>query len=163
MKKFVLILIGLIFAIVELSITNRFSIFGTHINLLMIYTVLLATNIDSANNYLAIGIVGFVFDLLGELIFGINLAWVLLVTWLVRLSMDKLYEEKKWSIAMIFLLAMLLTCVYEYAINQVFYVPKRIDVLTSVLPAYIILNTILGLTLSTIIRPFFRHIMKNWW
>ncbi len=95
MKKFVLILIGLIFAIVELSITNRFSIFGTHINLLMIYTVLLATNIDSANNYLAIGIVGFVFDLLGELIFGINLAWVLLVTWLVRLSMDKLYEEKK--------------------------------------------------------------------
>lgn len=163
MKKIVLILIGLVFVVLELSIANRISILGTHVNLLMIYVVLLATNVDRETDYLSVVVVGFVYDLLAELIFGINLFWALLMTWLIRLSMDKLYEEKKWSMLIIYATVMFLSVVYDFIINQIFYVPKGIEILTSIMLRNISINAILGILLSIVMRPFFRHIMKNWW
>lgn len=163
MKKIVLTLIGLIFIVVELSITNKFTFFGVHLNLLLIYATLLATNVDSFNNYLTIILIGAIYDLLIGLTFGINLAWMLVVTWLIRTVIDKLYEEKKWSIALIFILTSFLSCIYYFFVNQFLFVPQKMEVLTGKIFYSVGINSCLGIFLWMITRPFFKHIMKNWW
>lgn len=163
MKKIAVTLIGLVFIIIQLSITSSFSILGTSIDFLLIYAVLMAIYLDTKTNYICVSILAIVYDSLISTKFGISLVILLMTTYLVRLFIDLLHEEKKWSIALLFFVGTLISVIFYFLINQVFFVPVSYGAFAEVLLRKSILNIVTGLILFMIIRPVFNHIMKNWW
>lgn len=163
MKKIVITLIGLLFIVIELSVTNKFLIAGTRLNLLLIYALLLALNVDSKTDYICIAVVASIYDILISTVFGINLVWMVMVTFVSRVVMDKLYEGKIWSVAVIFILASATSVLYYFGINQILFVPQDVSRLLSIILQSMLINTVLGLVLNFTMKPIFDHIMKNWW
>lgn len=163
MKKAVLIWIGLMLMIPELAVTNKFVIFGAGLNLFFVYAIVLAVNVDTKTNYICVGILAFIYDLLISRYFGIHLVIFLLLTALTRLVIDKLYEEKVWSLIVVLLLSTALYISYLFGVNQLLFVPEGISVFLDRLWRAMILNAFCGVILNAMLRPVSKHIMKNWW
>lgn len=163
MKKIVLTLIGIVLMIISLSITNRFTFWGVHLDLMLVYAVSLAMHIDSKTDYITISILGIMYDLTISPFLGVATVLLLGITALTRFVLDKLYEEKFWSPALLFMLASIISVVYYFGINTIFFIPKGLDVLWTVLWKKVILNMAVGLLLNLILKPLFNRIMKNWW
>lgn len=163
MKKIVLSIFGIILIILELSVFNKFSIMGVNLNLLLIYCIILATNVDGRTHYICVALVGSIYDILISPIFALNMIWMLLMSALTRFIMDRLYEDRIWSLVIILLLTTSLTVLYSFSLDWLFFVPYRISFLVDVIGKSVLVNTIAGLFLWILSRPLLQHIMKNWW
>ena len=163
MKKIVVTLAGLILIIVQLSITNRFRPIGVSIDFLLIYAVIMAMYLDTKTNYICIVILSIIYDSLISTIPGISLSIMLLITYIVKILIDFLHEEKTWSIALLFFLSSFISVSLYFLANQLFFVAQTWNRFTHVLMMKSILNLVVGILMTLAIRPAFNHIMKNWW
>lgn len=163
MKRIVLTLIGLLVIILELTLSNKFKILGTNLNLLFVYAIALALNVDTKTDYTCIVILGFVYDLLISRYFGVNLIILLALTALARVLIDKLYEEKLWSVVVILIISSAIFFTYQFLVNQILYVPQEIAFFPRLLWRNVLSNTVAGVLLNAMLRPISKHIMKNWW
>lgn len=163
MKRIVLTLIGLLLIILELTLSNKFKILGTNLNLLFVYAIALALNVDTKTNYTCIVILGFIYDLLISRYFGVNLVILLALTALARVLIDKLYEDKFWSVVVILIISSAIFFTYQFLINQLLFVPQKISIFLQLIWRNILTNTVAGIFLNMMIRLITKHIMKNWW
>lgn len=163
MKKIAITLIGLVLIVIQLSITNRLRIFGVHMDLLLIFTVIMAIYLDPKTNYVTVLILGSVYDSLINTIFGLNLVALLLTTYVVKLLIDILHEEKLWSIILLFLIGTIILTTINFAGNQFFLISASYGKFAEILAKKAIINIIAGLALAFVFKPSLNHIMKNWW
>lgn len=163
MKKIVITLMGLILILIQLTITNRLKPLGVSIDLLLIYAVIMAVYLDTKTNYICVSILGIVQDSLISTVVGVNLVVLLLTTYVVKLFIDLLHEEKLWSIALLFLFASLISVSIHFLVNQIFFVALGHEQYLNILLKKTALNIGIGLVMTILIRPIFNHIMKNWW
>lgn len=163
MKKITIILIGLLFVVLQLTVTNRIDIWGVHIDLLLIYAVIMAIYLDTKTNYITIITLAVIHDSLISTIFGLSLISLTAITYLVKLLMELLHEEKRWSIAVLFLIGTVISTLLYFGVNQLFFVPVPYAKLPEILLKKSVINIIGGLILTFILRPSLNHIMKNWW
>lgn len=163
MKKIVITLMGLILILIQLTITNRLKPLGVSIDLLLIYAVIMAVYLDTKTSYICVSILGIVQDSLISTVVGVNLVILLLTTYVVKLFIDLLHEEKLWSIALLFLFASLISVSIHFLVNQIFFVALGHEQYLNILLKKTALNIGIGLVMTILIRPIFNHIMKNWW
>ncbi len=91
MKKIALIVLGLLMIILGMSVLDKFLFLGISLNMLLIYTGILALQTDIKTNYICVFTVACIYDLLISPFFGINIVWTLAATFVARTIMDKLY------------------------------------------------------------------------
>ncbi len=163
MKKIAIIAIGLLLIIIQLSITNKLNIFGARPDFLLVYVVIMGMYLDNKTNYISAVVLAIVFDSLISAKFGISLLILVTTTYVVKLFVDLLHEEKIWSRALMFFTGTLISTLLYFALNQIFFVPVGYGVFFDVLLAKSVLNIGAGLILTPALRPVFNHIMKNWW
>lgn len=163
MKKIALIVLGLLMIILGMSVLDKFLFLGISLNMLLIYTGILALQTDIKTNYICVFAVACIYDLLISPFFGINIVWTLAATFVARTIMDKLYEEKSWSSIILFIAITILFIVYQYVVGQLLFVPTSWSYLPSIFARSIPIHVFFGIILNGLLRPLIRHIMKNWW
>lgn len=154
---------GLLFLILELTITNRIQILGVHIDLLLIYAVIMGLYLDTKTNYIAVISLAVIYDSLISTVFGLALTTLVLTTYTVKYLVEFLHEEKKWSIALLFLISTIISTSLHFGVNQLFFIPVAYGKLPEILFRKSIINVIGGLVLTFALRSPLNHIMKNWW
>lgn len=163
MKRIVVTLIGIFLIILELSVFSKINFLGVKVNVLLIYSIIVATQVDAPTNYTTLIILGFIYDILISPFFGINMIWILLMSGLTRFVIDKLYEERLWSFLLIMTIISVLSNIYYFVVNQMLFIPQGINFLPEIFWRSVLINSIVGMVLCILFKPIFKHIMKNWW
>lgn len=163
MKKLAIILIGLVLVLVQLSVTNHIVLLGVHVDLLLIYAVILAIYVDTKTDYIAIVSLAAISDSLISTTFGVGILTVVLVTHIVKRLLDVLRDEKQWSVALLFTVSAIISTVIRFGVNQLLFIPEPMIHLPILMVQKILVQVFFGLILTALLKPTLNQLMKNWW
>jgi len=145
MKNMLYAVIGLMILITEIAISNKFPIFGTTVDLLLIYTIILSIKTDVKTNVIVVVALGFIKDIMIGLNFGVNIAILVMVAMVIRFTKDKIYEyQYLYPIVMISLGTIIQGFSYA-AVTAIYYQNLAASVIFLLMAKKVLLNCAFGL------------------
>lgn len=158
MKKVYLCLLGIVILILENSVTNYISIFGSTIDFILIFLTIISLYMDELESSIIGAIIGLIKDITVGGIFGINALVYFAICYIVSYSRKKIYKESKITIFTLILatsiFSSLINIISSMIIYSSFTISKLIIRGIVIIP---ILNSVMALILY---RVFDKSILK---
>lgn len=163
MKKLVLIFVGIILAIIYLSVFSNLNFGFFKPNILLIYVLLISLNTDSRTTYIVSFFVGFFTDILFGALFGVNVVLFPALSFISRKIIEVLNEKRIFTKIIIFATSSVIYTFSLYMVDVLRYVKDDYGLFFAVLIKSIISNVVLGLVLAKLFESVIRRYDKNWW
>lgn len=145
MKNMLYVVIGLMILIIEIAIFNKFPVFGTTVDLLLIYTVILSRKTDVKTNVIVVIALGFMKDILIGLNFGVNIAILIMVAMVIRFTKDKIYEYQYLYPIVMISMGTIIQCLSYVAVSAIYYNSLTVSAIFLLMLKKVLLNCAFGL------------------
>ncbi len=153
MKRVLLCLFGILFIVVENSITNYINILGISINLLIIYMTIISLYIDEFEAGIIGAIIGIVKDLLVGGIFGVNGLILFTISYGISHLKNKIYKESNITIfALVFITSLFDSLVNIVTVSQVYTTYSILDILLKGVVLIPLLNSLMSVILYNLFK-----------
>lgn len=129
MKKVLLCLLGILFVIIESSITNYIDLFGVSLNIVLIYITIISLYLDEFDVGIIGAIVGIVKDIVVGGIFGVNALVLFAVAYTIGYLRGKLYKESYITIFTLVLITSLFDSLVNIAALTLVYKSYKVSML----------------------------------
>ncbi|MFI3209684.1 MAG: rod shape-determining protein MreD [Peptostreptococcaceae bacterium] len=154
MKKVIVFLIGILIIIIENSITNYINIFGTSINLILIYTIIISLYFDKFEVSIIGALLGLFKDALITAVFGVNGLILFTVSYLISNLKEKVYKESNLTIFTLVFLTTLLDSLINLIITVIMF--NLYGIIINIIKSIVLIpinNAIVGVLLFNAFRP----------
>ncbi len=149
MKRVLLCLFGILFIVVENSITNYINILGISINLLIIYMTIISLYIDEFEA----GIIGAIIGIVQDLIFGVNGLILFTISYGISHLKNKIYKESNITIfALVFITSLFDSLVNIVTVSQVYTTYSILDILLKGVVLIPLLNSLMSVILYNLFK-----------
>lgn len=158
MKKVYLCLFGIAILILENSITNYITIFGTTIDFLLIFLTIISLYMDELKSSTIGTIIGLIKDITVGGIFGVNALTYFLICYIVGYSRKKIYKESKVTIFTLILATTIFSSLINVLASIVVY--SSFTTTKLIIKGIVLLPILNGIMALVLYKVFGKSILK---
>ncbi len=153
MKKILIFLLGILFLIIENSITNYLDILGVSVNLVIIYITIVSLYTDELEIGIIAALIGIVKDITIGGIFGINALTLFCIAYGISYLRNKIYKESKVTIFALVFITSLCDSMLNIAITSQIYTMYSIkDIIIRGVVIFPLINSIISILLYIVCK-----------